>query len=149
MRAEGSGLIGKVLYVHHATDRERTDVQDLFLRADLADADIVVATEGTEIQGFAVLRHDGRRSNCLVLKEMSGHRGIGRQVLRHLLRHRPVRSLAADGTAGRYLKDMDFHEEPARGGSSCCAPMTAGAEHRYRRSRRTAESTRRSQRREP
>ena len=112
-----SSITGKMLTIRHANESERIDVADILKKRaketlDLSKDDIVIASQGDLLLGFAVLKKDARgRGGCLSLSDGRLHRGIGRAMLRHLFDYSAANNVSADLVAARHLLDMGFKRE--------------------------------------
>jgi hypothetical protein len=108
-----------MLTIRHANESERIDVADIMKKRagetlDLSTDDIVIASQGDELLGFAVLKTDARgMGGCLSLSGGRLHRGIGREVLRHLFDHSAARYIYADRIAAQHLLGLGFKRESA------------------------------------
>lgn len=85
-----SSIIGKIVMVRHATDRDRVIVEQYF-EQDKSDtfikgAEIAVAVENDRIIGFGVLKKE-RDGGCISLFEDSRRKGIGTSIARHLVQY--------------------------------------------------------------
>jgi GNAT superfamily N-acetyltransferase len=124
-----SSITGKVLYIRHANESERIDIAEILNKQagwslDVSEGDAVVASQEDRLLGFALLSKDTRhRAGCLSLYESRRHRGIGREVLRHLFEYSAVKYVAADRVAARHLLEIGFKRE------STLARKDAGIRH--------------------
>jgi len=109
-----SSITGKVLYIRHANESERIDIADILKKRagkflDISEADIVVASQGARLLGFAVLtKNAGGVSGRLNLYESGRRRGFSREMLRHLFDYSTVKHVAADRVSARHLRSMGF-----------------------------------------
>lgn len=115
-----SSITGKVLTIRHANESEGIDVADIIKRRtgetlDISRDEIVIASQGERMLGFAVLKKDAREKGggCLHLVDGRLHRGIGREMVRHLFDYSGARDVYADRIAARHLIAMGF--KPKKG----------------------------------
>ncbi len=114
-----SGITGKVVYIRHANESEWIDIADILKKRqegflDVSGADAVVASREDRILGFAVLSKDAKSQiGRLSLYGSRRRRGIGREVLRHLLDYSAMKHIAADRVAGRHLLALGFQRQKA------------------------------------
>ena len=115
-----SSITGKVLTIRHANESEGIDVADIIRRRtgetlDISRDEIVIASQGNRMLGFAVLKKDAKRkgSGCLRLVDGRLHRGIGREMVRHLFDYSGAKDVYADSIAARHLTAMGF--KPKKG----------------------------------
>jgi ribosomal protein S18 acetylase RimI-like enzyme len=135
-----SSITGKVLYIRHANESERIDIAEILKKQtgrslDVPEGDAVVASQEDRLLGFALLSKDTRhRAGCLSVYESRRHRGIGREVLRHLFEYSAVKYVAADRVAARHLLEIGFKRE------STLARKDAGIPHNAYGGNRKASS---------
>ena len=105
-----SGITGKVVVIRHATESDRTDLEEYLRRhhagSGLGNAEIVVAAEDRRIIGFGILKKDDQ-AGCVSLFEDSRRKGIGSTILNHLTEHSAVKRLYASRYAC-YFTRYDF-----------------------------------------
>jgi uncharacterized protein YrrD len=109
-----SSITGMMLTIRHANESEGIDVADIIKRRrgetlDISKDEIVIASQGDQMLGFAVLKKDARENGgCLSLSDGRLQRGISREMLRHLFDYSSVKNVSADRVAARHLIAMGF-----------------------------------------
>lgn len=109
-----SNITGKTVYIRHATEWDVVNILDYLKRhgqeeRDLAQSDVVVATEEDRLIGFAILEK-GRESDadCVTVIEDTRRRGIGAPIVRHLMEYSQVRTVYSAGGMPGYFTRLGF-----------------------------------------
>ncbi len=115
-----SSITGMMLTIRHANESEGIDVAEIIKRRtgeslDISRDDVVIASQGDRMLGFAVLKKDamGKGGGCLHLYDGRLHRGIGREMVRHLFDYSVAKDVYTDRVAARHLITMGF--KPKKG----------------------------------
>jgi hypothetical protein len=113
-----SSITGKMLIIKHASESEQIDVADSMKKRageslDLSRDDIVTTSQGGRLLGYAALIRDvtERDGGWLSLSDGRLHRGITREMLRHLFAYSAVNEVSADRSAARHLIAMGFKQK--------------------------------------
>jgi len=99
-----SSITGKTVYIRHATDWDVFMIGRTWKRLEKDEAlfnreNVVVALEEDRIIGFAILESPvpapggTKDTGCVTIFEDSRRRGIGAQVVSHLMKYAPVKTV--------------------------------------------------------
>jgi len=111
-----SSITGRTVYIRHATDWDLFMIGRIWKRLEKKEAlftrdNVVVALEEDRIIGFAILESPAPAlggtmdTGCVTIFEDSRRRGIGAQVVSHLMEYAPVKTVyTATGRPGYFRR---------------------------------------------
>jgi N-acetylglutamate synthase-like GNAT family acetyltransferase len=112
-----SAITGKTVTIRHATETDMVIIEEDLKKNGIALSDLrafqfVVAAENSGIIGFGGLRRTGDVCDiaCVVVVEKRRNRGIGAEIVNHLIEYAPVSRVFVTTDLVDYFKRLGFAE---------------------------------------